>query len=264
MNPKPIIIATCCAIAIVVGVYLFGRYTLEKNRPDDIPITSNEKISIPAIEDNPELGAKEHSNGDVGDFKLEDFPATLDEFEALPDAKIEELGRIFRALPQKKQDEISRRIWESKGLDPPPVGHAYYEINGKIRLVKFGAPMIEIQWSHNYGNLHQLSDTEWEEYKALVEIADGTIQSEWGFTQDMIPIAEEWRDKLWKKTWGPYPTISATTISLGVATETDWDRQSKIIGEKYESLFLPERDRTIDYTVVTQLINKIKAELERR
>ena len=264
MYPKPIIIAVCCTVAIVVGVYLLGKYTLEKNRPDDIPSVSNEKIPIPTIKDNLQLGTKEHSHGDVGDFKLEDFPSTLDEFEGLPDAKIEELGHIFRALPPKKQDEISRRIWASKGLDPPPAGHAYYKIDGRTRLVQFGDPMIEIQWSNNYGNLHQLSDTEWEEYKALVEIADGTIQSKWGFTQDMIPIAEEWRDKLWGKTWGPYPTISATTISLGVATEADFERQGKIIGKKYESLFPPERDRTIDYIVVTKLINKIKAELERR
>ncbi len=65
MYPKPIIIAVCCAIAIVVGIYFVGQYTLAKDRPDDNPITSAKKTTIPAIEQKPNPTAKGHWHGDV-------------------------------------------------------------------------------------------------------------------------------------------------------------------------------------------------------
>ena len=264
MYPKPIIIAVCCTVAIVVGVYLFGHYTLEKNRPDDIPTTSQEKPTAPVVEQKQPPTAKKHSHRDVEDLKLADFPATLDEFEALSDAEIEVFGRIFRSLPQEKQDEISRRMWGSKGLTPPPNGHAYYKIDGITRLIKYDDPMFKVTWVNQYGNLHQLIDEEWEEYKVLIEMTEETLPPSCGFTKEMVPIAKEWKDKLWKKTWGPHPNLFATIISQEVPTEAVYERRNKVITDKYESLIPPIRSGTIDYTVVTRLVNQLKEELERR
>ena len=43
LYPKPIIIAVCCAVAIIFGFYLLGKYTLEKNSLQDVPpVTTSE------------------------------------------------------------------------------------------------------------------------------------------------------------------------------------------------------------------------------
>ncbi len=66
LHPKTIIIATCCVVAIIVGIYFVGRYTIEQNTPDNNPVPSTEEINIPTIEQKSGPTAKEHSHGDVG------------------------------------------------------------------------------------------------------------------------------------------------------------------------------------------------------
>ena len=53
LYPKPIIIAVCCAVAIIFGFYLLGKYTLEKNSlpdnslPDNTPGRADQWWSLP-------------------------------------------------------------------------------------------------------------------------------------------------------------------------------------------------------------------------
>ena len=56
MNPRPVILALCCAIAIVVGVYLVGSYYFGQSRLDDTPADTNNK---------PGPTGKGHWHGDV-------------------------------------------------------------------------------------------------------------------------------------------------------------------------------------------------------
>jgi hypothetical protein len=50
MDPKSIILTICGAIVFFVGFYVLGPYTVEKNRPDDNPVTST-TVSQPPEQD---------------------------------------------------------------------------------------------------------------------------------------------------------------------------------------------------------------------
>ena len=70
MNPRPVILALCCAIAIVVGVYLVGSYYFGQIRLDDTPADTNNK---------PGPTGKGHWHGDV----WHDETAAVDETTAV-------------------------------------------------------------------------------------------------------------------------------------------------------------------------------------
>ena len=60
LYPKTIIIAVCCAIALVAAIYFGGQYVLEEGRPDNTPTTSADK----PITKQPPM-AQGHWHGDV-------------------------------------------------------------------------------------------------------------------------------------------------------------------------------------------------------
>ena len=65
MNPKPIIIAACCAIAIVIGVYLVGSYYFDQGREDTLLAATPNKPTAHTGEPKPGPTAKGHWHGDV-------------------------------------------------------------------------------------------------------------------------------------------------------------------------------------------------------
>ncbi len=188
-------------------------------------------------------------------FSNKNFPLTRTEFEALPPAEQEAYKK--KAL---------KAFWAARGLDPPPPGYTYKQNQDGYHLVKYGDPLFRVTWDNfSYDNNHQLSDTEWEEYKALDVIAmglPGTRQAE--ATPEIVGLAKEWHAALREKTWGPTPGLSVSTSWKGRATQEDFKRIDQMTLEKYYSLLPPPRPGTIDYIVVDRLLIELKAELERR
>lgn len=198
-----------------------------------------------------------------------------DAFDALSPAEQVTLKQAaqaaFDALSPAQQDAFIHTAeapyWRSKGLTPPPPGWKYVEDQDGYHLVKYGEPHIKITWDHyEYGNDHLLSDTEYEEYKALDVIANfglpGSRQPQ--ATPEVVALAKEWYDALREKTWGPVPSLGASTRWRGIPTQAEQDRVDKILRDTYNSLIPPSRSGVIDYDVVDRLLAELKAELERR
>ena len=187
------------------------------------------------------------------------FPRTRAEFEALP-------------LEQQKALKHAARsaFWKERGLDPPPPGYTYRQNQDGYHLVKEGEALFRITWDNfGYHNYHQLSETEWEEYKALEVIAvyglPGPRKPE--ATPAVVALAKEWYDKLNEKTWGPRPGVSVSA-SGGVwntlSKEDGYERINRLAMEKLASLPPPSRSSVIDYAIVDRLLIELKTELEEK
>ena len=201
---------------------------------------------------------KDVSNKTVS-TKEEVFPRTRAEFEALPLDQQEALKHAARSA-----------FWKERGLDPPPPGYTYRENQDGYHLVKEGEALFRITWDNfGYHNYHQLSDTEWEEYKALRVIAvyglSGPRKPE--ATPEVVALAKEWYDKLNEKTWGPRPGVSVSA-SGGVwntlSTEEGFERINRLAMEKLDSMTPPSRSGMIDYIIVDRLLIELKTELEEK
>lgn len=206
-------------------------------------------------------GNKNSRHGNHGDKvplpTEKSFPRTRAEFEALPLEKQEALKHAAEAA-----------YWKERGLDPP--GYTYRQNQDRYHLVKHGEALFRVTWDNfGYHNDHQLSDTEWEEYKALEVIAvfglPGPRQSE--ATPEVVALAKEWYDKLKEKTWGPLPDVSVSAsggVWNNISTQEGYNRINKLAMEKLDSLIPPSRSGDIDYAVVDRLLIELKAELEEK
>ena len=222
--------------------------------------TDGEAVDTPAESNTPtaEKSITEIAETNVkGKFLLEKISKmTQAEFEALPPAEQEALKQTARAA-----------YWAERGLTPPPTGYTYTRDQDDYHLVKYGDPHFRITWDYGYHNDHQLSDTEWEEYKALNVIANlglpGPRQPQ--ATPEIVALAKEWYEKLKEKTWGPVPYLNTSASwSNRIPTQADYDRVDRLVMEKFHSLTPPPRSGVIDYTVVDRLLMELKTELERR
>ncbi len=155
--------------------------------------------------------------------------------------------------------------WKGRGLDPPPPGYTYRQNQDGYHLVKQGEPLFRVTWDNfGYHNYHQLSDTEWEEYKALEVIAvfglPGPRQRE--ATPEVVALAKERFNKLKEKTWGPHPGVSVSAsggVWNNLSTEEGYKRMNRLAMEKLDSLTPPSRSGDIDYAVVDRLLMEFKS-----
>ena len=129
MNPKPIIIATCCAVAIVVGIYFVGQYTLKQNGPDDtlVPSTTEQK---------PGSTAKGHWHGN--EWHEEPHPAQPANATTPANAGQDESNP--QIIQPVTREEFNRRVdWdaykadyrERYGIDPPPLNANWQHVWGE-------------------------------------------------------------------------------------------------------------------------------------
>ena len=129
LSPKTIIIATCCTIAIVGGVYLGTNLYFNQSREDITPSATNNKSSPTA---------KEHINGDVGHDETQspnnsieqakEAPATkdwtqyIDEERKWSDKLVEagddivRIGEVLLNLLPSTEEEIARLSDEEKRM----------------------------------------------------------------------------------------------------------------------------------------------------
>ncbi len=197
------------------------------------------------------------------------------EVEALSSAEREALEQAiqtaFYALSSAQQEAIKQAAraahWAERGLAPPPPGWTYGQNQDGYYLVKYGEPHIRVTWdNYEYDNDHLLSDTEWEEYKALGVIKDSALGNrQHEAPPEVVALAKEWHEELREKTWGPVPGLNASTRWRGkMPTQAEIERVDKIIRDTYHSLIPLPRSGVIDYDVVDRLLAELKAELERR
>ena len=83
---KPVIIATCCAIAFVVGVYFGGSYYLSQGRPDETSTPATEKPTTTAVEGKQHPTTEGHWHGDVWHSETDNTPSLVQEDSTAEDS----------------------------------------------------------------------------------------------------------------------------------------------------------------------------------
>ena len=172
----------------------------------------------------------------------------------------------------------------------PPRGHIYSKGEAWVwERTKYNEPQIEASHgSSRYENFHQLSDEEYERYKALNAIAaDVSEELALGlpvrtYPADVVKLAGEWRDALYEKTWGPTLSIgvfvtydrtetqkedepSIEQYWAGEERESEDDRRiDQLVAEKRREWITPKRSARIDDEVREQVLTELEGTLGRR
>ncbi len=142
----------------------------------------------------------------------------------------------------------------SYGLDIPPAGHHYGQNSetGEWELHPNNEPIITIRWKGNsYGQLHQLTDEEYERYKALRRIAKNTesVASHLAgggrpgqflaYPLAACELAKQWYDELREKTRGPAPSATAGALYDREYTDADREHDHRLIREAIDAVTPP-------------------------
>lgn len=256
--------------------WLAEREATPKNKQQAAPMEGNDAAEQKQSADETQGTAYEWqklSGRELLKSVLEMRPVDVDALPPEERAALEQdVLAAFDALSPAEQEAVKQdaraAYWASEGLAPPPPGYTYGQNQDGYYLVKYGEPHIRINWDrYKYGNDHLLSDTEWEEYKALGAIKDAEIgparlsQT----TPEAIALAKDWYDALREKTWGPVPRLNSTVRWGGkMPTQAEQDRVDQIVRDTYHSLIPTPRSGVIDYNVVDRLLAELQTELERR
>lgn len=194
MNPKPIIIATCCAISIVVGVYFVGRYLLERGRIEvpTLPVTPHTVISpkVRTSKGEPRTIKDKHPSN-----------AEHQHSEELQDpvhAELHDTGQphlhSFEDLSPEERKQIFKAFYHERGLKPPPKGYDYrwadidvplLDDQGNPILHKIGEPIVDIEIRVGFAPTQ-------EEYKRYTQLErDKYLSEQQGDTVQASKIAAE-------------------------------------------------------------------------
>ena len=279
MNKKPILIATFSAIAIVVGVYLFGRSYFDPSKKH----TTTAKET-----DKPGPTAKGHWHGDVWHDETHDTP--IDEVrnetpansEPTPgpttevhnewyEANSPEWHEALRQLASlAPSEEEMRDFYREQGLEPPPDGYTYIQTkDGNTQLIKDGEPIVEIYTADTRFDVGYLSDEDWELYQALYGMTHKSIIETENISPEVVALAQKKKEALEQKAQGPIPFVKAFTIYSGLKTPADDGRTERKINEKLKEAYAQlglRRDRTTyhyDYELINQLITEFQKEVQK-
>ena len=198
-----------------------------------------------------------------------DWPVNWKELTALPPEE-------YYKLPQETRLAIAHAFYASYGLNIPPEGYHYAQNNetGKWELQPNNEPVITIVWKGNsYGQLHQLTDEEYERYKALHRIATNPESVASHLANGGHPgqflaypiaaceLANQWYNVLHEKTRGPAPSATANAFYDREYTEADKERDHRLIRKAIDAVTPPRRDSNIDNTILNQILDEIEIEL---
>ncbi len=198
-----------------------------------------------------------------------DWPVNWKELVALPPEE-------YHKLPAATRQAIVKAYYAEHGLERPPAGF-HYRLNSKTGawdLHPNNKPIITIHWKGNsYGQLHQLTDEEYERYKALERIATnpesvashlergGRPSQYLAYPLAACNLAQKWFDVLHEKTRGPAPSATSGAFYDREYTESDRERDHRLIREAIDAVTPPPRDGSVDETVLNQILDEIEAEL---
>ena len=199
----------------------------------------------------------------------EDWPVNWKELVALPPEE-------YYKLPIETRRAIAKAFYGEHGLEIPRAGFHYRQNSktGAWELHPNNEPIITIHWKGNsYGQLHQLTDEEYERYKALKRIATNPesvashLESGGRLTQFLAyplvacNLAQKWFDVLNEKTRGPAPSATAGAFYDREYTEADRERSHRLLREAIDAVTPPPRDASVDETLLNQILDEIEVEL---
>ena len=198
-----------------------------------------------------------------------EWPVNWEDLTALPPEE-------YYKLPQETRLAIARAFYASYGLELPPAGHHYAQNNetGEWELLPNNEPIVTIHWrGNNYGQLHQLTDEEYERYKALHRIATnpedvashliggGRLSQYLAYPLAACELAKKWYDELHEKTRGPAPSATSSSFYDREYTEADEERELRLIREAIDAVTPQPRDASVDDTILNQILDEIEIEL---
>ena len=261
LDKKLIIIAVCCAIAIVVGVYLVGSYHFDQGRDDTTPAVTTDK---------PGPTAKGHWHGDVWHDETttdnEPNPGPTDKGHTNDNEWHDALRELASLAPS--EEEI-QDFYREQGLEPPPAGYTYTQTkDGNIQLIKDGEPLVEI-YTENRFDVGYLSDKDWELYQALDGMTHEYIIETEKIPPEIVALAQEQKEALEQKAQGPIPYAKALTIYSRLKTPADDEKVDRKIDEKLEEAYGQlglRRDRATyhyDYELINQLVIDFQKEVNK-
>lgn len=249
LNPKPIIIAACCAIAIVVGVYLVGRYNLEQRRIPDIETPASPSVASTTAK----KASVERTT-----------PAATSQSHMSPEK-----------TSQRSPEEIeaaNRAFWESLGLEPPPPGYVYFGESPNHVLWPENEPYARAWYSDDqrYGQFHQLTEEEHVRYIILESIANTLDPAEQSartelpsslfaaYPKEVITLAKQRQEALYKLTYGPSVMGSSSVAYSREITKADRERENaaedaKMLELEPRLFDTPEPSSTARKEVLTEL-----------
>lgn len=226
LYPKPIIIATCCAIAIVATFYFAGRYYLsqghtpDRDSPEIQAVTKVLKKATPTHDkrQSPSLEAVSQIEPDSDEMEVEPHPTD----------------------------------WNFLGDESPPEGYYYFSTyDGQRLLWPYNEPYVKAYYGdeYAYGRFHQLTEEEHVRYIVFQNIANNKESIEKGmrtfgfsrsaftiYPDEVIVKAKEWADLLYEKTYGPNVLTDFSGVYNRKKTQTDDERENSLWLEKCREL----------------------------
>ena len=137
------------------------------------------------------------------------------------------LETIYRASQEGKWE---REYEEHFGYPAPPPGYAHVSINGGPReIIKQNTPIVRIEESEQeaYESWDMLSDDEWEQYKRVNSLTTGNdeLWEHWDIqvSPEVAARADEIRQQLYEKSWGPIKTRSVSVYGSWSRDKTPAD-----------------------------------------
>lgn len=167
----------------------------------------------------------------------------------------EEIAKLYT------KEELAH--WESHGLKPPPPGYTYIWNDLGAKLVKYNVPYFEVTETYGYNNYYQLSNNEWDRYKALSAIANKSLDRVI-ISDDVASLAKKWLQPIHQKTWGPQKAIVTSVTYNREETPEDVAYNQKLTNEKLAAISKPEVDYNINHDTIDLIILELQEELQRR
>ncbi len=195
-------------------------------------------------------------------------PKVNQEYQTLSDEeRVKFQIAIRRAFP-----ELIEQAWKSKGLPVPPPGNTYFKApEGSPLLVKYNTEVFRVvpNATEGYGRWDKLSDAERKRYNALQRVTSNIPINDRQISREVVELAEEWKQQLYEKTWGPHSTIHFYNAYKRPKTEAEKERDEKLYKEAQaelkRSMNVPQRSVTIiDPKYVETVISELETALNRR
>lgn len=194
---------------------------------------------------------------------LKEKAKTSDAFADLSDKEY----AAFQIAVRRAYPQAIKEAYEKNGLEVPPPGYTYLEIDGESPvLVKFNTPIVRVNpnASMGYQRWDQLSQEEWNRYKALDFITRRKRWNDNPISREIVELAAEWKKPLREKAYGPGPGATIYAHYNRPKTEEDLAYERQLQKDALSKLKRPQISYSIDPKIVENLLSDLKELLNKR
>lgn len=173
----------------------------------------------------------------------------------------------FQTAVRRAYPQAIKKAYEKNGLEVPPPGYTYLEIDGESPvLVKFNTPIVRVNpnASMGYQRWDQLSQKDWERYKALDIITRRKRWNDNPISREMAELAVEWKKPLREKAYGPWYGATIYAHYNRPKTEEDIAYERQLQKDALSKLKRPQISHSIDPKLVDNLLIDLKEALNKR